>query len=296
MRKLKIEIPAVLVFIGILICSGEVGLLAARYVIIAIAFVGISFVGYYVVVDSAKAIRDLNIDKDNTLREAVELLSDTVNEYGDKQQEVMKEVAKLLEDFVKIEENQINHIDKLKDCHEALIESEKKATEEFKKISEGIQSNYQQEAKLIKTEFDEAERILRELKNEIIGIMNNYAEILSKSGEAVNVMKVTLTGELGRMNKSLDAQSQTIVSGMENCVEGIEDGFTTFVSKQKALSEEHNKALEAKIAEMQAIVTEKTGTVLEDNQKLLNYIKQVQEEWTTLSRDEIKFLDKVWKE
>lgn len=50
------------------------------------------------------------------------------------------------------------------------------------------------------------------------------------------------------------------------------------------------------INSIQDILSQQIGKALDANEKLLSYIQKVQEEWTTLSKDEIAFLDKVWNE
>lgn len=93
-----------------------------------------------------------------------------------------------------------------------------------------------------------------------------------------------------------DDTSLSIEEGFGDCTDEIGEKLEEFRKEQKTRDDEQNTKLNEEVKAIENIVSSKIEQALEENEKLIKYIQKVQEEWTTLSKDEIEFLNKVWNE
>ena len=112
----------------------------------------------------------------------------------------------------------------------------------------------------------------------------------------MNALKSQVKVGLSSINKALQEQTDAIADGLENCGDEIGEKLEGFSKEQRNRDNEQNASLNNGIKSIENVVSAQIGQALEANERLLEYIQKVQVEWTSLSRDEIAFLEKVWNE
>ena len=126
--------------------------------------------------------------------------------------------------------------------------------------------------------------------------MTNYGHTLNGSSETLQVLKATVQTNLDAIKAMVGKQASDVNDGLEDCSDALNDGLDKFSKQQKARDEEQNNKLNERLGTIEKVISKQVGAVLEENKKLLSYMQNIQEEWTSLSRDEIDFLSKVWDE
>ena len=147
----------------------------------------------------------------------------------------------------------------------------------------------------VKANEYEAENLLK-FKASISEYMTKYEVILSEARDSLNALKAQVKVSMDQTNKAIQTQTVSIEEGLENCTDEIGERLRAFGQEQKNRDDEQNAKLNEGIKAIESVVSSQIEQVLEANEKLIEYIQKVQEEWTTLSKEEIAFLDKVWNE
>lgn len=137
---------------------------------------------------------------------------------------------------------------------------------------------------------------LDNMADRIDGYMKKYEEDLNSVNIAMKSLRTEVKINLDKVNTAINDQTTSIEDGFEDFVYEFDGKINDFSKNQKHRDEEQNDKLNNEINSIQDILSQQIGKTLDANEKLLSYIQKVQEEWTTLSKDEIAFLDKVWNE
>ena len=105
-----------------------------------------------------------------------------------------------------------------------------------------------------------------------------------------------INASLASGNAALKNQLDRIVDKLEDCEDSIDTNLRTFTKEQKKCSEAQTSELSDRVKTIESVITEQVEKVTLANEELLKYTQKMQEEWTTLGRDEIAFLSRIWDE
>ncbi len=242
-----------------------------------------------------------------------------VDSLAEIQTEIIKEQHRLNEGNEKIKTVIVDHYSKEKMLLEESIEQYKETSiENANKQLETINNSFEyvnnilkeiekcmlQELDAFKEKYTEiTERTISEEKKYLAKInssiekhLTNYGNTLNGSSETLQVLKATVQTNLDAIKAMVGKQASDVNDGLEDCSDALNDGLDKFSKQQKARDEEQNNKLNERLGTIEKVISKQVGAVLEENKKLLSYMQNIQEEWTSLSRDEIDFLSKVWDE
>lgn len=146
------------------------------------------------------------------------------------------------------------------------------------------------------------EASVKELENltltrtEIEEYLIKYEMVINEAKESLNALKAQVRVSLDSINKALQEHTEAIEDGLDDCVDEMGEKLELFSKEQENRDNKQNTNLNNEVKNIEKVISSQIGQALEANERLLEYIQQVQSEWTTLSRDEMAFLEKVWNE
>lgn len=243
-------------------------------------------------------VQSLNCDIYNILEEFCSKIDNrlsstiwSINSFNQKEEELITDaIASVCKQNEKHEEN----IEKI--IRVGIDEASENAVNAGKTIGDILEDFCSDFSELqIRANEHEAKTLLS-FKASISEYMTKYEVILSEARDSLNALKAQVKVSMEQTNKAIETQTLSIEDGLENCTDEIGERLGTFSKEQKTRDDEQNTKLNEGIKAIESAVTSQIEQVLEENEKLIKYIQKVQEEWTTLSKDEIAFLDKVWNE
>lgn len=311
MRQLKYEIPGLLLALSLLVISNEINGNTVKYALLTAAVIAAVVLAYFITKDitgfisASMANREANIDKI-----ALEL-KDSIGKYSEEQSKNTNQLVEIVEKFSGATSQYMDRVDSLATIQNSIIEEGKVLNGEVKSLNTDVHKLLEEfSAKINSTlaafcaDFSEIQKKANE--NEIENLsstrtaieeyMNKYETVLNETKDSLNVLKSQVKVSMDQANKAIREQTSSIEDGLEDCADEIGAKLGDFSKDQKNRDNEQNTKLNEEIKVIEKVVSSQIGQVLEANEKLLVYIQKVQDEWTSLSKDEIAFLNKVWNE
>lgn len=300
MRQLKYKIPCLLLALSLLVISNEIDGNAAKYSVLTVAVIGVVVLAYLITKDVTEYIstsmtnREANIDKI-----ALELKA-AIEKYSEEQSKNANQLIEAVEKFSGATSYYMDKVDSLATIQNSIIEEGKVLNGEVRSLNTDVHKLLEKFC----SDFSEIQK--RANENEIENLtatraaieeyLNKYETVLNETKDSINALKSQVKVSMDQVNKAIQEQTTSIEDGLEDCTDEIGAKLGDFSKEQKNRDNEQNTKLNEEIKAIEKVVSSQVGQVLEANEKLLVYIQKVQDEWTSLSKDEIAFLDKVWNE
>lgn len=300
MNKIKYEIPGLIFTLSLLISSIVIEEKTIRYILILIALLCNVFLVYIITKEISDYIGSCKKNEDNELKEICNELKNSIEKYSEEQFKNANQLTIIIKEFINASNSYIEEIKNLVNIENSIIDEEKILSNEIRSINENIHNtlnNFSVDFLENQKQSNKAElNVLDNMADRIDGYMKKYEEDLNSVNGSMNALKTGVKYSLDKVNTAINDQTISIQEGFGDYVDEIGGKINDFSRNQKNRDEQQNEILNNEIHSIQDILSQQIGKTLDANEKLLSYIQKVQEEWTTLSKDEIAFLDKVWNE
>lgn len=300
MKKIRYEIPGLLFTFSLLILSIAIEEKIIRYILILVTLLCSVSLMYLIIKEISQYIGSLKTNEDNKINEISNELRTSTEKYCEEQKKIANQLTTVINQFIEASNNYTEKVEELVKIEHSIVEEEKILSEKIQLIDENIHNTLNS----FSLEFLDNQKklnveqslILENTADKISGYMKEYEDILINVSNSTNALKSQVKVSLDQVNTAVNNQIVSIEDGFEDCVDEIGDKMDQFNKNQKLRDEQQNLILNTEIKSIENVISKQIGTAMEENKKLLSYIQNVQEEWTTLSKDEIAFLDKVWNE
>ncbi len=300
MNKIKYEIPGLIFTLSLLISSIGIEEKKIRYILILITLLCNVFLVYIITKEISDYIGSCKKNEDNELKEICNELKNFIEKYSEEQFKNANQLTMIIKEFINASNSYIEEIKNLVNIENSIIDEEKILSNEIQSINENIYNTLNNfSVDFLENQKQSNKEELNALDNmadRIDGYMKKYEEDLNSVNIAMKSLRTEVKINLDKVNTAINDQTTSIEDGFEDFVYEFDGKINDFSKNQKHRDEEQNDKLNNEINSIQDILSQQIGKTLDANEKLLSYIQKVQEEWTTLSKDEIAFLDKVWNE
>ena len=300
MNKIKYEIPGVIFTLSLLISSIGIEEKTIRYILILITLLCNVFLVYIITKEISDYIGSCKKNEDNELKEICNELKISIEKYSEEQFKNANQLTIIIKEFINASNSYIEEIKNLVNIENSIVDEEKILSNEIQSINENIYNtlnNFSVEFLENQKQSNKEElNALDNMADRIDGYMKKYEEDLNSVNIAMKSLRTEVKINLDKVNTAINDQTTSIEDGFEDFIYEFNGKINDFSKNQKHRDEEQNDKLNNEINSIQDILSQQIGKALDANEKLLSYIQKVQEEWTTLSKDEIAFLDKVWNE
>ena len=282
MKQIKLEITAFIFFVCVLISASswaEGPALVAVDVICILALCGIGF-------RMASAFEQAREDKEDVSKAGMQQIADEVRgvvEASEKKQEASyAQIRELIGTFAQATSEYTKRVDSLRELQEEFNSN-------FRDYLSEAGQNGREMASSIESSHKEIEKTAHDFCGE-------YLKIAESQTDEMKALKAYVNVNLEAFKEIMEQQKDEMADGLEECADQIESGLTAFIKDHKKLGENQAKELSEQVKSIETVIAQQVGKVTKENEKLLKYTQKMQEEWTTLSRNEIDFLSKVWDE
>lgn len=300
MRKIRYEIPGLLFTFSLLILSIAIEEKIIRYILILVTLLCSVSLMYLIIKEISQYIGSLKTNEDNKINEISNELRTSTEKYCEEQKKIANQLTTVINQFIEASNNYTEKVEELVKIEHSIVDEEKILSEKIQLIDENIHNTLNS----LSLEFLDNQKklnveqslILENTADKISGYMKEYEDVLINVSNSTNALKSQVKVSLDQVNTAVNNQIVSIEDGFEDCVDEIGDKMDQFNKNQKLRDEQQNLILNTEIKSIENVISKQIGTAMDENKKLLSYIQNVQEEWTTLSKDEIAFLDKVWNE
>lgn len=300
MRKIRYEIPGLLFTFSLLILSIAIEEKIIRYILILVTLLCSVSLMYLIIKEISQYIGSLKTNEDNKINEISNELRTSTEKYCEEQKKIANQLTTVINQFIEASNNYTEKVEELVKIEHSIVDEEKILSEKIQLIDENIHNTLNS----FSLEFLDNQKklnveqslILENTADKISGYMKEYEDVLINVSNSTNALKSQVKVSLDQVNTAVNNQIVSIEDGFEDCVDEIGDKMDQFNKNQKLRDEQQNLILNTEIKSIENVISKQIGTAMDENKKLLSYIQNVQEEWTTLSKDEIAFLDKVWNE
>lgn len=300
MNKIKYEIPGLIFTLSLLISSIGIEEKKIRYILILITLLCNVFLVYIITKEISDYIGSCKKNEDNELKEICNELKNFIEKYSEEQFKNANQLTMIIKEFINASNSYIEEIKNLVNIENSIIDEKKILSNEIQSINENIYNTLNNfSVDFLENQKQSNKEELNALDNmadRIDGYMKKYEEDLNSVNIAMKSLRTEVKINLDKVNTAINDQTTSIEDGFEDFVYEFDGKINDFSKNQKHRDEEQNDKLNNEINSIQDILSQQIGKTLDANEKLLSYIQKVQEEWTTLSKDEIAFLDKVWNE
>lgn len=300
MNKIKYEIPGVIFTLSLLISSIGIEEKTIRYILILITLLCNVFLVYIITKEISDYIGSCKKNEDNELKEICNELKISIEKYSEEQFKNANQLTIIIKEFINASNSYIEEIKNLVNIENSIVDEEKILSNEIQSINENIYNTLNNfSVDFLENQKQSNKEELNALDNmadRIDGYMKKYEEDLNSVNIAMKSLRTEVKINLDKVNTAINDQTTSIEDGFEDFIYEFNGKINDFSKNQKHRDEEQNDKLNNEINSIQDILSQQIGKALDANEKLLSYIQKVQEEWTTLSKDEIAFLDKVWNE
>lgn len=300
MNKIKYEIPGLIFTLSLLISSIGIEEKTIRYILILITLLCNVFLVYIITKEISDYIGSCKKNEDNELKEICNELKNSIEKYSEEQFKNANQLTIIIKEFINASNSYIEEIKNLVNIENSIIDEEKILSNEIQSINENIYNTLNN----FSVDFLENQKqsnkeklnVLDNMADRIDGYMKKYEEDLNSVNITIKSLRTEVKINLDKVNTAINDQTTSIQDGFEDFVDEFDGKINDFTKNQKHRDEEQNDILNNEINSIQDILSQQIGKALDANEKLLSYIQKVQKEWTTLSKDEIAFLDRVWNE
>lgn len=300
MNKIKYEIPGVIFTLSLLISSIGIEEKTIRYILILITLLCNVFLVYIITKEISDYIGSCKKNEDNELKEICNELKISIEKYSEEQFKNSNQLTIIIKEFINASNSYIEEIKNLVNIENSIVDEQKILSNEIQFINENIYNTLNNfSVDFLENQKQSNKEELNALDNmadRIDGYMKKYEEDLNSVNIAMKSLRTEVKINLDKVNTAINDQTTSIEDGFEDFIYEFNGKINDFSKNQKHRDEEQNDKLNNEINSIQDILSQQIGKALDANEKLLSYIQKVQEEWTTLSKDEIAFLDKVWNE
>lgn len=300
MKKISYEIPGLLFTFSLLILSIAIEEKIIRYILILVTLLCSVSLMYLIIKEISQYIGFLKMNEDNKINEISNELRTSTEKYCEEQKKIANQLTTVINQFIEASNNYTEKVEELVKIEHSIVDEEKILSDKMQLIDENIHNTLNSFSLEFlenqKKSNDEQSLILENTADKISGYMKEYEDILINVSDSTNALKSQVKVSLDQVNTAVNNQIVSIEDGFEDCVDEIGDKMNQFNKNQKFRDEQQNLILNTEIKSIENVISKQIGTAMDENKKLLSYIQNVQEEWTTLSKDEIAFLDKVWNE
>lgn len=300
MNKIKYEIPGVIFTLSLLISSIGIEEKTIRYILILITLLCNVFLVYIITKEISDYIGSCKKNEDNELKEICNELKISIEKYSEEQFKNSNQLTIIIKEFINASNSYIEEIKNLVNIENSIVDEQKILSNEIQSINENIYNTLNNfSVDFLENQKQSNKEELNALDNmadRIDGYMKKYEEDLNSVNIAMKSLRTEVKINLDKVNTAINDQTTSIEDGFEDFIYEFNGKINDFSKNQKHRDEEQNDKLNNEINSIQDILSQQIGKALDANEKLLSYIQKVQEEWTTLSKDEIAFLDKVWNE
>lgn len=300
MNKIKYEIPGVIFTLSLLISSIGIEEKTIRYILILITLLCNVFLVYIITKEISDYIGSCKKNEDNELKEICNELKISIEKYSEEQFKNANQLTIIIKEFINASNSYIEEIKNLVNIENSIVDEQKILSNEIQSINENIYNTLNNfSVDFLENQKQSNKEELNALDNmadRIDGYMKKYEEDLNSVNIAMKSLRTEVKINLDKVNTAINDQTTSIEDGFEDFIYEFNGKINDFSKNQKHRDEEQNDKLNNEINSIQDILSQQIGKALDANEKLLSYIQKVQEEWTTLSKDEIAFLDKVWNE
>lgn len=300
MNKIKYEIPGLIFTLSLLISSIGIEEKTIRYILILITLLCNVFLVYIITKEISDYIGSCKKNEDNELKEICNELKNSIEKYSEEQFKNANQLTIIIKEFINASNSYIEEIKNLVNIENSIIDEGKILSNEIQSINENIYNTLNN----FSVDFLENQKqsnkeklnVLDNMADRIDGYMKKYEEDLNSVNITIKSLRTEVKINLDKVNTAINDQTTSIQDGFEDFVDEFDGKINDFTKNQKHRDEEQNDILNNEINSIQDILSQQIGKALDANEKLLSYIQKVQKEWTTLSKDEIAFLDRVWNE
>lgn len=333
MKKARFEIPGLIALFSILLLTSEIDNKNIRCIVLIVIIIGIVGLVYSITNGILNLLEMTSTTHSKELEKISEDLSEAIAKYNETQSSEMKSLILAIDNLNQATGLYTEKVNAMSEIQAQIVQDEQKLRAEIERIGNEVHEAYKAQEELFEEALNSLQKNQRnhentiqkivkdgieKLNSDVVSSWNNVENTLeafcsdfeneqkranseamgnlSETKDAMNALKAQVKVSLDTMSKSLRDQTDAISEGLEDCKDEIGEQLSGFSKDQKARDVAQNQAMNDGIKEIGETISAQIQVVLDAHNHLLEYIEQVQEDWTTLNREEIAFLDKVWKE
>lgn len=333
MKKLRFEIPGLITLFLILFLSNEIESPNIRYIVLIAIILGVVGLVYCITNEIIKLIEATSTNNRKELEKISEDLVESIAKYNETQSSEMRSLISSIDSLNLATGLYMEKVNAMSEIQVQIVEEEQKLKAEIEHIGNAVHEAYKSQEALFKEALNSLqnnqqnhettiERITKEaiekLNTDVVNSWNNVENMLeafcsdfgneqkranteamgnlSETKAAMNALKAQVKVSLDTITKVLRDQIDAISEGLEDCKDEIGDQLCNFSKNQGTRDSAQNQAVNDGIKDIGETISAQIQVVLDAHNHLLEYIEKVQEDWTSVNKEEIAFLDKLWRE
>lgn len=207
-------------------------------------------------------------------------------------EELGNEIEKLEQNLLKAMQSLVDVQNKNTDTVAGTIESSKAVYDMY--MTEIRKMNQIQERLVIMEEKNAS--LNGEVLSNINEAITRFVQVSEAVKDQVSALKAYSVDFTNKIKVSMSDHYQNINDKIEDGIDDLEEILKEYSDKQAGAYDDQTKALVKCIENIERMIDKSIGEVMEKNDHLLTYIEKVQDEWTSLNKDEIEFLNRIWEE
>lgn len=153
---------------------------------------------------------------------------------------------------------------------------------------------------VIQEELILEEKEVRDLNKEILRdinvAMDKFVQVSETVKDEVSALKAHMKVFKDKIESKLEEHYEKIEDTLEDENEELQQIMDKSGKNQKNTLSEQTRALMDCIDQIEVVINKSVNKVTERNDKLLGELDKLQDEWTSLNKSEIEFLNKIWEE
>lgn len=201
--------------------------------------------------------------------------------------------------FEKLEKQLLEAIQGLKDVQNRNTDTVVEAIESSKVLygasMEEIKKMKQIQERLVSME-EQAVKLNEEVLANINDAITGFVQVSESVKDQVSALKAYTIEFTKKIIASMTSHYQDMNDRIEDGIEALEDILKEHSDKQTSAYDDQTKSLVECIELIEVVINKSIGEAMKRNDQLVTYIEKVQDEWTSLNKDEIEFLNRIWEE
>lgn len=277
-----------------------------NYVLIVktVCIIGVCAIVYWLVLEYEKGKEQRILEKQNGARQIEEYLKMLKEE----QENILTESNRKLSDLIeKLESEHSQVVVSLTEKNAGMFEEAMSGFQEFlRQENENrnmIYENIMNEMKrtyVIQEELVSKEKEVKDLNEEILRdintAMDKFVQVSGTVRDEVTALKAHMKVFKDKIESKLEEHYERIEDTLEDGNEELQQIMDKSGKTQKNTISEQTSALTDCIDQIEVVINKSINKVLERNDRLLEELDKLQDEWTSLNKNEIEFLNRIWEE
>ena len=141
----------------------------------------------------------------------------------------------------------------------------------------------------------QAIKLLAEKGEEMGSLLEREERCCVTVAEQVKIMEALGERTFQKMQTLAEDHYNKMSDLFDDQNDNLDDFLNSMKKEQLRLLREYNERMNSNLKELNQAVLSGITPVLGQNQELLQYVQEVQKEWTSLDKKELDFLSKVWE-